>query len=321
MQARRRIDWPKLPGGATVTPIWKDPPAKSELSRLLFGLGDLFSVRHPDDLIKRAVELALDPKGPVGIVRAGIYLYDERLDLMLGTWGTDLRRRVVDEHQAMFRLGERGARVLARAMSGEAMWGVVENSPIIVNEAKATRVVGRGWVVCTPICSSRRPLGMCYSDAGLTRARIEPEKQARLAALCSLVGLLLEAIPRSRGKVFLSSARVRHPAVAKAAKLFAADPSVSVADVAADLQVSPGRFARVFRAEMGVSLVRYRSQQRLERFRAIVDGGNENLREAALAAGFGSYAQFHRVFQAHHGTSPRAYLGARPGPRYKSPRR
>jgi AraC-like DNA-binding protein len=318
VQARRRIDWPRLPGGGTVTPIWRDPPARSELAALLRSLSDLFAVRHPDDLIKRAVELALDP---IGIVRAGIYLYDERLDLMLGTWGTDLRRRVVDEHQAMFRLDDRGRRVLARAMSGEAMWAVVENSPIIVNEARTTRVVGRGWVVCTPICSARRPLGMLYSDAGLTRTRIDSTKQARLAALCGLVGLLLETIPRSQGKVFLSSARARHPAVAKAAKMFAADPSMPVADVAADLQVSPGRFARVFRTEMGISLVHYRNQQRLERFRAIVDGGNENLRAAALAAGFGSYAQFHRVFQAHHGTSPRAYLGARPRRRPARPPR
>src|SRR4029077_18779143 len=165
MPPRRRIDWPKLLGPGAPAPTWKDAPARSALATLLLELGDLFSVRHPDDLLKRAVELAI---GPVGLIRAGIYLYDERLDLMLGTWGTDLRRRVIDEHAAMFRLGERGARVLARAMSGQALWSVVENSPIIVNQTKATRVVGRGWVVCTPIRSTRRPLGMMYSDAGLT---------------------------------------------------------------------------------------------------------------------------------------------------------
>jgi AraC-like DNA-binding protein len=276
---------------------------------LLLELGDLFSVRHPDDLLKRAVELAL---GPLGLVRAGIYLYDERLDLMLGTWGTNLRRRVVSEHQAMFRLGKQGARVLARAMSGQALWSVVENSPIIVNEANTTRVVGRGWVVCTPIRSTRRPLGMLYNDAGLTRARVDPEKQARVAALCGLVGLLLEGIPRSRGKAFVAGSRGRHPAVTKATKLLAGDPSLSAGDLAADLRVSPSRFARVFKAEMGVSLVSYRNQLRLERFLAIADAGNENLRQAALTAGFGSYAQFHRVFQTVHGMSPRTYLGSRP---------
>ena len=151
---------------------------------------------------------------------------------------------------------------------------------------------------------------MLYNDPGLTRTRVDPEKQARAAALCSLVGLLLEGLPRSRGKAFVAGSRARHPAVAKAAKLLADDPSMSAGDLAVDLQVSPSRFARVFKAEMGVSLVSYRNQLRLERFLAIVDAGNENLHEAALAAGFGSYAQFHRVFQALHRMSPRAYLGS-----------
>jgi AraC-like DNA-binding protein len=308
MLARRRIDWPKIVGPEAPAPVWKDTPARSELAALLLELGDLFSVRHPDDLLKRAVELAI---GPLGLVRAGLYLYDQRIDLMLGTWGTDLRRRVIDEHHAMFRLGSDGARVLARAMSGEALWSVVENSPIIVNEAKKTRVVGRGWVVCTPIRSLRRPLGMLFNDPGLTRARVDPGKQARAAALCGLVGLLLDGLPRSRGKAFVAGARSRHPAVTKAAKLLTGDPSMSAGDLAAELQVSPSRFARVFKAEMGVSLVDYRNQLRLERFLALVDAGQANLRAAALAAGFGSYAQFHRVFLALHGVSPREYLGSR----------
>jgi transcriptional regulator GlxA family with amidase domain len=91
--------------------------------------------------------------------------------------------------------------------------------------------------------------------------------------------------------------------------MLAEDPTLSAADLAADLRVSASRFARVFRSEMGVSLVGYRNQLRLERFMAIARSGSTNLREAALSAGFGSYAQFHRVFQALQGTSPRAYLG------------
>jgi len=72
---------------------------------------------------------------------------------------------------------------------------------------------------------------------------------------------------------------------------------------------TPGRFARVFKSEMGVSLVRYRNQLRLERFVKIMDGGDKSMHEAALAAGFGSYAQFHRVFHTLRGATPRAFLG------------
>ena len=48
------------------------------------------------------------------------------------------------------------------------------------------------------------------------------------------------------------------------------------------------------------------------------------MHDAARAAGFGSYAQFHRVFQALRGTTPRAYLGRGaeppPAPRKRSSR-
>jgi transcriptional regulator GlxA family with amidase domain len=91
--------------------------------------------------------------------------------------------------------------------------------------------------------------------------------------------------------------------------MLAEDPSLSGADLAASLQVSAGRFARVFKTEMGVSLVRYRNQLRLERFVKSMESGRTSMPEAARAAGFGSYAQFHRVFQALRGTTPRAYIG------------
>ena len=114
LRARRRIDWPVIVGPDAATPVWTRAPARSESVALLRELAPLFRARHPDDLAKRAVELAL---GPVGLVRAGVYFYDDRLDLMLGTWGTDLRRQVVDEHSAMFRLDEGGRRAAALATS------------------------------------------------------------------------------------------------------------------------------------------------------------------------------------------------------------
>ena len=242
----------------------------------------------------------------------GLFFYDDRLELMVGSWGTDLRRKVVDEHYAMFRVEEPGRAAFARAISGDALWTVVEDCPIIVNDATSTRVVGRGWAVCTPICSAGRTLGALYSDGGLTHARVDAGKQTNTALLCALVGMLLAEMPRSRGRSFVSGLAAPHPAATKAARLLAHDPSLSGVDLAAQLQVSPGRFARVFKSEMGVSLVRYRNQLRLERFMKIMDAGRSNMAEAAIAAGFGSYAQFHRVFQAQRGTTPRAYLARGP---------
>jgi AraC-like DNA-binding protein len=316
MQTRRRIDWEEIVGPGAADPTWKKTPARSDTVRLLRDFGPLFRARHPDDLAKRCVELSLQA---VGLVRAGLYFYDDRLDLMVGTWGTDLRRAVIDEHYAMFRPGDMGRWAFERATSGEALWTVIEDCPIIVNAASTTRVVGRGWAVCTPICAAGRTLGALYNDAGLTRARVDARKQTDVALLCALTGMLLAEMPRSRGRSFLAGLAAPHPAVTKAARLLAEDPSRSGGDLAARLQVSPGRFARVFKNEMGVSLVRYRNQLRLERFVKIMDAGRSNMHDAARAAGFGSYAQFHRVFQALRGRTPRAYLGR--GDRRRRPAR
>jgi transcriptional regulator GlxA family with amidase domain len=78
-----------------------------------------------------------------------------------------------------------------------------------------------------------------------------------------------------------------------------------------ELDLSGSRVARVFKSEMGMSLVEYRNRLRLGRFSSMLDRSGGNLLEAALAAGFGSYAQFHRVFSAVEGTTPRNYLRSR----------
>ncbi len=57
-----------------------------------------------------------------------------------------------------------------------------------------------------------------------------------------------------------------------------------------------------------MSIVRYRNELRLARFFARVDSEADRLLEAAREAGFGSYAQFHRVFHARYGQSPRDYV-------------
>jgi transcriptional regulator GlxA family with amidase domain len=154
---------------------------------------------------------------------------------------------------------------------------------------------------------------MLYNDAGLTRARVDPRKQLNAALLCTLVGMLLQEMPRSRRRSPGWGLTAPHPGVARAAQMLADDPSLSAADLAAHLQVSAGSLARVFKSERGISIVRYRNQLRLERFLDLMDGGGISLGDAALAAGFGSYAQFHRVFQALRGTTPRVYLGRRGG--------
>ncbi len=308
MHSRRRIDWSVLPGVDQDTAVFCDRPEPAELVSACSAFTELFEIEQAEAMLKRAVEFALRP---VGLVRAGLYLYDEPTDLMLGSWGTGLDGSVVDEHHVMFKAGEHARSVFERALSGHAHWTVVEKCPIIDQRDRGTQVVGQGWVVCTPVVWHQQCLGMLYNDAGLTGAQVDPAKQLQAALLCSLLGAALRSTWASSREVPLPSGSARHPALKKAIEMLRRDPSLGGRHLAEELDISLSRLARLFRTELGVSLVDYRNQLRLERFMELVEGGSGNLLRSALAAGFGSYAQFHRVFRAVRGKTPRDYFTAR----------
>ena len=111
-----------------------------------------------------------------------------------------------------------------------------------------------------------------------------------------------------------------HPAVDQAARLLSADStSGDLAALARACGLSPSHLSRLFKAQMGVSIGGFRNQQRLERFLSIVgDGQRVSTLAAAHAAGFGSYAQFYRVFREAMGVSPSTALGTR-APSHRAP--
>lgn len=90
--------------------------------------------------------------------------------------------------------------------------------------------------------------------------------------------------------------------------MFNVDPTLSGKELSARLGLSVSRLARVFKRQMGVSIVEYRNRLRFERFFQLLAGERgrkPTLRQAARAAGFGSYAHFHRLFRARWRTGPR----------------
>lgn len=307
-RARRRIDWQVLTTEGSATPVWSAGPATSEFIALLTTFSELCQYENDDALLRHAVELALRN---VGLIRAGIYLYDEPADLMLGTWGTSIDGNIIDEHHSMFTLGEDGRRVFDKAVAGEAAWTVIEHSPLIDQRGQVATVVGRGWVVCTPIRVADRCFGMLYNDPGLTGSVIDPDKQAQALVLCVLIAVALRARQHSNQYSSLPSTTARHPVLRKAVHRLRQDPSLGGAQLARELRVSLSHLARLFKTEIGISLVDYRNQLRMERLFALAEQGASRLSEAARAAGFGSYAQFHRVFRALHGQTPREYFAAR----------
>ena len=69
--------------------------------------------------------------------------------------------------------------------------------------------------------------------------------------------------------------------------------------------LSPSHLSRLFKAQTGVSITRFRNQRRLERFHHLYGRGRRTTAlAAALEAGFGSYAQFYRVVRDETGRAP-----------------
>ncbi|MGO4617021.1 helix-turn-helix domain-containing protein [Nocardia sp. 2YAB30] len=97
-----------------------------------------------------------------------------------------------------------------------------------------------------------------------------------------------------------------HPSVRAVAQVLQTDPNAgALTDLARTASLSPTHLSRLFRAQIGIPLTRYRNQQRLHRFLlAYGNGEHTTALAAALTAGFGSYAQFYRVFQHETGCTP-----------------
>ncbi len=86
----------------------------------------------------------------------------------------------------------------------------------------------------------------------------------------------------------------------------------SVKALARSLDVSPGQLQRRFRAETGQTVTQYRLSGQLARYLDRCDDDHElSITDAAYAAGFGSYAQFHRVFVRYMGMSPSTHRARR----------
>lgn len=98
------------------------------------------------------------------------------------------------------------------------------------------------------------------------------------------------------------------PAVEKAAAALARGEA-HLESIAHDAGLSYGQLSRSFHRAMGQTLVAYRARCRLRRFLALHQRSPaRGLLPLALAAGFGSYAQFHRTFSATFGIGPRQWL-------------
>ena len=104
------------------------------------------------------------------------------------------------------------------------------------------------------------------------------------------------------------SAQVTHVLTRRTLQLLHADPDLALTSVAQRLRAHPTDVSRHFHRDMGMTLVRYRTRLKLLDFIRLVDSHQAELMAAASSAGFGSYSQCHRSFQAELSCSPREFF-------------
>lgn len=105
-----------------------------------------------------------------------------------------------------------------------------------------------------------------------------------------------------------------HVLTRRTLQLLRSAPELPLTALARDLRAHPTEVSRHFHRDMGITLVRYRTRLKLLDLIKRVDSGLPELMSAASHAGFGSYSQCHRAFQAELGCSPRQFFaGLRDG--------
>jgi AraC-like DNA-binding protein len=106
------------------------------------------------------------------------------------------------------------------------------------------------------------------------------------------------------------SAHATHVHTRRALQLMRAAPDLTLTNLAKALRTHPTEVSRHFHRDMGITLVRHRTRLKLLRFIQLVDSQGTELMSASASAGFGSYSQCHRAFQAELGCSPRQFFAA-----------
>ena len=202
--------------------------------------------------------------------------------------------------------------VPARWSADMLMW-IIEWSPDYLGRLKKER--GRdvprpadpGVYACRRVDSGalQRLQGVLAGAAAMERA--DTFNGGLHFALLALWDEFMRAAPVAREE-FL------HPKLERVlARLNDTTSEVTLAELARDVGVSPSYLSVLFRQQTGLTIPAYRNRLRLSAFFALYrEKPQIRMLELALEAGFGSYAQFYRVFTRAVGRTPRAWIS---GPR------
>jgi AraC-like DNA-binding protein len=85
------------------------------------------------------------------------------------------------------------------------------------------------------------------------------------------------------------------------------EPSLSIADVAREVQISPFHFIRQFEATFGVTPHQFRIRTRLDAARHLLAMGHQSVTDVCMEVGFSSLGSFSALFTRRIGEAPSAY--------------
>ena len=86
---------------------------------------------------------------------------------------------------------------------------------------------------------------------------------------------------------------------------------LDVPALAAAVNLSPSRFAHLFRRETGLSPARFVRRRRLDRASVLLESTFLSVKEVMASVGINDASYFTRAFRERHGLSPREWRAAR----------
>jgi AraC-like DNA-binding protein len=163
-----------------------------------------------------------------------------------------------------------------------------------------------------PLAGQQAPLIFCrrLSPVNLAVLRTLAEDLVKMQENLELFEVGLRWLMLSAWKRFIDAEVIAgadcHRAVEQTMDILREKPLMSLDDICTRLRVSHSHLSRLFHQQTGLTLPAFRNRVRLEAFFSL-HHHHSNLLGCALEAGFGSYAQFYRVFKEHTGLAPNQF--------------
>ncbi|HEY2405262.1 MAG TPA: AraC family transcriptional regulator [Polyangiaceae bacterium] len=244
--------------------------------------------------------------------------YHDELEVKLVLWGSTVYR--IGAETIALKAGSLlwfapGREHALLTVSGDlAMWvtSFRARTARAAEKACGTRLLDdrRGWGICSlplarvaELSTLHAELAPC-NDPPLANALAE---RLLTRTITSSVEYGPRAVPATTDR---GRDAALHSAVARARELLSTPHAdLSLEYLARRCGLDSFRLSRVFKQQMGLSIVQFRNHFRVQEFIARFGrGGGRNMLEVALDAGFGSYPQFHRAFHQVAGYAPSEHL-------------